>query len=205
MKILNNDQNTEAWQQDRLGKITGSKLKDLVVKRGTGKKIGFYQLIADKLSVPDNYDDAMERGHALESEAIALFEKEKKVKVEQVGLCISDFNDEIALSPDGLIQVDGNYTQAVEIKCLSSARHLQAYFQQAIPNEYMEQVLQYFIVNDDLETLHFVFYDPRLPESVQLHYQEVHRDDIQEKADQLKEYQINLLQEVDELVSKIMF
>ena len=42
----------EAWAEARRGKITGTRLKDIIVKRGTGKKIGFYELIAERLGIP---------------------------------------------------------------------------------------------------------------------------------------------------------
>ena len=51
----------------REGKITGSRLKDIIVKRGTGKKIGFYSLIAEKLGIPaEEGETPMERGSRLE-------------------------------------------------------------------------------------------------------------------------------------------
>ena len=53
MKINKYD-NREEWLKSREGRITGSKLKDIIVKRGTGKKKGYYQLIADKIATnPD--------------------------------------------------------------------------------------------------------------------------------------------------------
>jgi hypothetical protein len=45
-------------------------------KRGTGKKIGFYALIAEKLGVYDDSEAPMERGARLEKEALERFEKE---------------------------------------------------------------------------------------------------------------------------------
>jgi len=202
MKIYNYQQRSEEWLDARKGKITGKKLKDIVVKRGTKKKIGFYELIADRLAIPTD-EDAMARGARLEEEAVARFEKEMGKKVRQVGFCTREDNENIAVSPDGII--DGEkITEHIEIKCLSSAIHLQAYFEQQIPKEYYEQVLQNFIVNDDLETLYFVFYDPRVP-ALDFHMIEVKRETVQEDVQALYEYQINVLKEVDELTSKIAF
>jgi len=204
MKILNNDQNSDQWFDDRLGKITGSKLKDIVVKRGTERKLGFYELIAEKLATKEDYQDAMERGHELEPVAIELFSTKTGKQVESVGLCISDFNDDIALSPDGLIMIDGKYKEAVEIKCLNSAKHLQAYFEQKVPKEYEEQTMQYFIVNEDLETLFVTFYDPRIS-VIPIHWIELKRGDLKEKIKFYREYQEQTLAEVNDLISKIAF
>ena len=57
-------------------------------------------------------------------------------------------------------------TEAVECKCLSSASFIEALVTREIPSEYEHQVLQYFVVNEDLEKLYFVFYDPRMPKDL---------------------------------------
>ena len=48
------------------------------------------------------------------------------------------------------------------MKCLKSAHQVRAFFEQTFPKEYIEQALQYFVVIDELERLHFVMYDPRV-------------------------------------------
>jgi putative phage-type endonuclease len=204
MKILNSDQNSDQWFDDRLGKITGSKLGGIVVKRGTERKLGFYELIAEKLATKEDYQDAMERGHELEPVAVKLFSEKTGKQVESVGLCISDFNDDIALSPDGLIMIGSRYKEAVEVKCLRSAKHLQAYFEQKVPAEYEEQTIQYFIVNEDLETLFVTFYDPRIS-VIPIHWIELKREDLKEKIKFYREYQEQTLAEVNDLISKIAF
>lgn len=204
MKILNIEQNTDEWLEARKGKITGSKLKDIVVKRGTGKKLGFYELLADRLSIEADEEDVMERGHRLENEALEAFSSLTGHKVEQVGMCISDENPNIALSPDGLIKKGKKYTEAVEVKCLSASRHLQAYFEKKIPDEYEFQKLQYFIVNTDLERLHFCFYDPRVT-AKPFFVIEVTRKEVEEDIGIYLEYQKSVLKEVDELLVELAF
>ena len=74
---VNSFETKEDWLIARRGKITGSALKDIIVKRGTGKKIGFYKLIAERLAIPDGTEEsAMDRGTRLEIEALERFEKE---------------------------------------------------------------------------------------------------------------------------------
>lgn len=204
MKIINVEQNTDAWLEARKGKITGSKLKDIIVKRGTGKKLGFYELIAERLSLGSDGEDAMERGHRLEQEAIDLFAETTGKQVEQVGLCEHDVYPDIALSPDGLIKIDGKYKEAIEVKCLSASRHLQAHFEQAIPNEYHEQILQYFIVNEDLETLHFVFYDPRI-QAKPFVMIDVKREHVADELKECLDYQIKTIEEMNTLLNQLTF
>jgi putative phage-type endonuclease len=205
MKILNVEQNTDAWLEARRGKITGSKLGDIVVKRGTGKKIGFYELIAERLSVQEEPEDPMERGHRLEDEARKKFEETTgKTVSTAIGMCYANDNDDITLSPDGLIDNDGKWSEAVEIKCLSGAKHLKAYFEKEVPDEYEFQVLQYFIVNEDLETLYFCFYDPRIT-ALPFHYIAIKRDSVAEDVEEYREYQKTTLAEINDLITQLAF
>jgi putative phage-type endonuclease len=192
-------ENEEDWRQARLGKVTGTRLKDLVVKRGTARKLGFYELIAERLAIPDDYENPMERGKELEKEAIRRFEQETG-KVIEDGLVIwtRDDNDSIAISPDGYT---ADLKEAVEIKCLGSAYMIKAIIEDKIPSEYWEQILQYMVVNDKLETLHFVMYDPRLPKDYK-HF-EVKRVDVQEQVTEYLELEKSTLEEVNEWVNKL--
>lgn len=183
----------------RRGKITGSRLKDIIVKRGPGPKLAFYEVIAERLSIPGEYENPMARGKRLESEAIEKFEEETGFKVNpELALWCLETNESIAVSPDGVI----NETEAVEVKCLASGRHIQAFIEQKIPDEYWEQVLQYFIVNPKLQNLYFVFYDPRLLFK-SFFYISVKRSDIEEEIQWHYDYQIKTLGEIDEWVNKL--
>lgn len=198
----------EAWEVARFGKITGSKLGDIVVKRGTGQKKGFYELIAERIGVPADGEVPRERGARLESEACARFEKETGKKLD-TGLVIweRDENTNIAISPDAMVvDQDNNFdgTEAVEVKCLNSASHLEAYITKEIPKEYNYQKLQYFITDDMLTKLHFVFYDPRIP-TCDYFVIEVTRAEVQAEVDEYLEYQRNILKLVDEWVEKLTF
>lgn len=150
----------ESWEEARRGRITGSRLKDIIVKRGTEKKIGYYELIAERLGLPADGEDAMQRGTRLEPEAILMFEQETGNKVDSARIIwVREDNENIAISPDGHFNSEED---AVEAKCLASSRHIEAYITKKIPKDYLEQRTQYFAVNDNLKRLHFAFYDPRL-------------------------------------------
>lgn len=200
MKTLKFD-NKEAWLAGRIGKITGSRLKDIVVKRGTGKKIGFYELIAERLGIPADGENAMDRGTRLEAEAVEAFTKETGKEVDSsLYIWTRDDDESIAISPDGVI----GKTEALECKCLSSARHIEAFLTQEIPDEYEFQKLQYFIVNDKLQTLYFAFYDPRLL-AKPFFYITVKREDIEKEIEQYLNYQRETLAEVNAIVNQLTF
>lgn len=216
------------WMAAREGKITGSRLGNVVTLRGNGKKIGYYELIAERLGVPADDENPMERGTRLEKEGIERFEKETGKKVDgSLLLWTREDNESIAVSPDGVViskkksEVD---TEAVEVKCLKSALHIKAIITQQIPEEYYEQAMQYFIVNDKLKKLYFICYDPRFAmfknpkdKSAKLDYFviELTRDSFlieekkgEAKVDQIKkyyEYQVNLLNEIDAEVTRLSF
>ncbi len=188
----------EEWLEARRGRITGTRLKDLITK---GKpKIGFYEIIAERIAIPANEENVMDRGKRLEEDAITRFAEAtgKKVKNDLV-LWYRDDEENIALSPDGTI----GKTEAVEVKCLSSARHLEAYLTKEIPKDYEYQVLQYFIVSDTLKTLYFAFYDPRMP--VDFFYHEVHRKDIEEQITEYLELERKVLVDIESIEKELTF
>lgn len=193
-------ENKEDWFDARKGKITGSRLKDIIVKRGTGEKIGYYEIIAERIAQNPDGENPMDRGTRLEEEAIELFAEKtgKKVNTDLV-IWERDDNASIAISPDGFI----NDKEAVEVKCLSSARHIEAYLTQKVPDEYEYQVLQYFIVNEKLEKLYFVFYDNRMPEKLQMFYLEIERN--QEEVETYLELQKQKIEQIEEIITKLTF
>lgn len=240
------------WMAGRLGKITGSRVGDIVNKAGPTKetiikvlsareipfkktakkeeleallpadslgevqkllpkKIGYYALIAERLGVPADEEIPMERGHRIEREAIDRFEKETGMKVDSSLVIWSrDDNESIAISPDGVV-VDGESpdSEATEVKCLSSARHVQAYITREIPEEYRPQCLQYFAVNDVLKRLNFICYDPRFSmfewQKGKLDFFVLHmdREEVIREVEDILEFQRNILNEVDREVNRI--
>ena len=193
-------ENREDWLAARRGKITGSRLKDIIVKRGTGHKLGYYELIAERLATePEGDETAMDRGTRLESEAMQRFMDETGKEVDtSLVIWARDDNESIAISPDGFV----GETEAVEVKCLSSAKHLEAFLTKEVPSEYKEQVVQYFIVNDKLETLNFAFYDPRIP-CKPFFYHVISREDVKEDVALYLQFQRDTLTEVNSIVAEM--
>ena len=192
-------QSKEDWLNARLGKITGSRVKDIIVKRGTGKKKGYYELIAERIATRPDGENPLERGTRLEPEAIARFQSETEQDVDtSLVIWSRDEDDSIAISPDGFMGL----TEAVEVKCLSSASHIEAYLTHEVPSEYKDQVIQYFVVNDKLEKVYVVFYDPRIP-CKDYFVIEVTRESVEDEVKEYLDYQRNVLKEVDDIVLKL--
>ncbi len=166
------------------------------------KKLEFYRLLAHKVAVPEEgNEDPMERGSRLESEALEVYSKkiEKEISNDLV-MWVSDSNDSLAYSPDGVVSDE----EVVETKCLSSAEHLYIYYEKEIPTKYEKQNLQAFIVNDKLQTLHFVCYDPRIP-ALPIHSIIIKREDIADRIALYKQYELQLMEELKSLVTELTF
>ena len=190
----------ESWLAARRGKITGTRVKDLIVKKGTGKKKAYYELIAERLAVePEEGETSMDRGSRLETEGIQRFVEITGKEVDtSLVIWARDDNSSIAISPDGFIGTK----EAVEVKCLSSASHIEAWLTQEIPSEYQDQALQYFVCNDDLETLYFCFYDPRIP-CKEFFWLEMNRKAVKEKVEEYLKYEQDTLAEINEIVATL--
>lgn len=187
-----------SWLEARRGKITGSRLGDVYSPKGL-KKVGFYEVIAERLGISDDSETPMERGVRLEGEALAEFEKATgKTLDKSKVLWMRDDNESIAISPDASIGTK----EAVEVKCLASARHIEALLTGKVPKDYEYQRLQYFVVNDELEALHFAFYDPRLY-AKPFFIITTTRAEIKDDIVSMLAYERDTLTEIDEIVNRL--
>ena len=179
-----------------------------VLASNADKKLEFYAIIAQQLATAPDDEERMDRGHRLEDAGANRFAEDFKKKLEVVGCCVSDIDPRIINSPDRLVEPNkpGIYTEAVEVKCLSSARHLQAMIENEVPEEFFTQKVQYFVVNEHLEKLYFAFYDDRFKyKNLQLHVIEVTRESLGNWPDVMLRYQIAQLKEMDAIIERLAF
>jgi hypothetical protein len=198
MRVLDIEQGSTEWMSFREGKRTGTTIGKLFAKsRVTGELydtdkplITFYQKVAERLAEGTGDDDGLEssreRGKDLEQEAINEAEQKLGLKLIRGNVWQADDANHIE-SPDAYTK---DLKTAVEIKCLSSARHIQAICLNEPPKEYYAEYLNYFLVNDKLETLYVFLYDPRfLLEHLRWHAFEIKRSDV--------EYDIERMRDID--------
>lgn len=175
----------------------------------------FYEIVADRVArpiTPNDYLDRLEgqpfsmmaRGHILEPEAIAAFEAKTGKKVDSDSVVwVSDYDENAYVSPDGCItSKDGKVREACEVKCLSSAEVVKVYADQQYPKEYEPQVLKYFMVNDDLEVLHFIVYTDVIP-GLELQIFDIKRSEIESRLNEAKAFEKEILKRVDKLSQQI--
>lgn len=171
------------------------------------RKQGFYELIAEYLSIERDDENRMDRGTRLEPEVRDWFAATYKKNVVEVGICMSEVDDRIYNSPDGLIPKSPRskkYTEALEIKCLAPARHIQAVIEKKVPEEYWSQMMQYFVVNEDLEKLWWVFHDPGIV-TIPYFVLEITRESLGDWPQRLLEFQVAQLQRIDEIIEELAF
>ena len=199
MKILKFD-SEQSWLEAREGKITGTKVGGLFSKRDGTPLKGFYEIIAQHIAVPASGENVMDRGKRLEEEAVDRFVEEtgKKVNKDLV-LCVRDDNPNIAYSPDALIGL----TEDVEVKCLNSAAHIEAFLTKEIPSEYRPQIIQGFVVNPKLKTRYMVFYDNRMPKD--FFYITVKREEMKDEIETYLALEQRALEQMAEIEMQLTF
>lgn len=198
-------QGSDEWKALRLGKVTASRVADVVArtKTGYGASRANYmaQLIAERLTgtVAEAYTNAaMIHGTETEPEARAAFEFYQGVTVEQVAFVPHPKIDQAGASPDGLIGEDG----LVEIKCPNTATHLETLLGQAVPSKYETQ-MQFQMACTGRKWCDFVSYDPRMPENMRLFIKRVARDDrrIAELESEIAAFLLEMAVKLSELNS----
>jgi len=166
MRIKNVEQRTKEWFQMRLGVITGSRCKNIF----RSNNLSFIdELIAERLSgeiVESPTTAAMRHGIMMEPVALDEYRMRTGLDVREIGFCIHDNLDYLAISPDALVYQNGTPIGGVEIKCPSTKNHIQYIRMNKVPSEYLSQVLHYFIVIDSLEWVDFVSFDPRIQKNL---------------------------------------
>lgn len=197
------EQGTEAWRLLRLGKVTASRVADVVArtKTGYGASRANYmaELIAERMTfVPaEGYTNAaMAWGTEHEPEARAAYEFLTDATVEPVGLVDHPTLAMAGASPDGLVGADG----LVEIKCPNTATHIDTLLGQSVPSKYIAQ-MQWQMACTGRQWCDFVSYDPRMPEHLRLFVRRVARD--QAAIDELEAEVGKFLHEVAEKVLRL--
>ena len=197
-------QGSPEWFAMRIGKATGSRIKDIIAKTKTGYSTSranyAAQLVAERLTgkVEESFANAaMKWGTECEPLARASYEAEMGVMVDEVGMLEHPAIAMTGASPDGLVGSDG----MVEIKCPNTATHIATVLSGKADPQYMSQ-MQWQMVCANRAWCDFVSFDPRMPADMQLFIVRVPRDDVL-----IAEYEkevISFLGEVDATVSKLI-
>lgn len=201
-------QGTDAWFATRCGKVTASRVADVIAqtKSGWGASRGNYmaQLIAERLTgtVADSFSNAaMQWGTDIEPKARIAYEFHTDNAVTEIGFVDHPSIQMSGASPDGLVSTSG----LVEIKCPNTATHIDTLLNQRVPGKYITQ-MQWQMACCGRDWCDFVSFDPRMPENLNIWIRRVDRDDgkIAELEAMVGEFLNELRDKVEALQNLVM-
>lgn len=190
------------WLVKRIGKVTASRVKDIIAKTSKGaytqKRADYLmEIVTQRLTgqqTPTYVNSAMQWGIDHEGFARDCYEVKTGYKVDLVGF-IQHPRLMCGASPDGLIGMEG----AVEFKCPNSVKHVETIVN-GMPAEHMPQIqMQMWMAG--LQWVDFVSYDPRLPMEMSLYIQRIRRDE--QYLNMLEDEVTKFLAEVDSTIVMI--
>lgn len=197
------EQGSQEWLQERCGKVTASRIADLMATTRSGyaasRENYKAQLIAERLTgcvAPSFTNAAMIHGTETEPEARRAYEFYVDRDVQQVGFVPHPTIDMAGASPDGLVGDDG----LLELKCPNTATHIETLITGRIPDKYHKQ-MQFQMACTGRQWCDFASYDNRMPERMRLFVKRVERnaEDINEIEAEVRTF----LTEIDETLARL--
>jgi putative phage-type endonuclease len=173
-------QGSQEWLAMRAGKVTASRVADVIAKTKTGygaSRANYAaQLVAERLTgkAAEMYvSKEMQHGTECEPQARAAYEFDRSAEVAEVAFVTHPTISDAGASPDGLVSDDG----LIEIKCPNTSTHIETLLSSQIPDKYIVQ-MQWQMACTAREWCDFVSFDPRMPEAMQLCILRVQRDPV---------------------------
>jgi putative phage-type endonuclease len=196
------DQGTTEWFAARCGKVTASRVADIIAKTKTGFSTSrdnyMAQLVCERMtSKPaESFSNAaMAWGSEQEEFARAAYEAKADILVSEVGFITHPRIEMSGASPDGLAG-DG----LVEIKCPNTATHIATLLDQKVPEKYITQMM-WQMACTERPWCDFVSFDPRMPEKYQLFIKRINFD--KQLVDSLENSVIQFLGDVEMKIQQL--
>lgn len=197
------EQRTEEWFAARLGKVTASRVADVIAKTKSGYSTSrdnyMAQLVCERLTGQQGEsftNAAMQHGTETEPMARSAYEALNELLVEEIGFVQHPKIEMAGASPDGLVGLFG----MLEIKCPNTATHIDTLLSQSVPTKYITQ-MQWQMRCCERQWCDYVSFDNRLPADLQLFVKRVEFDAAYVAT---LEEEVNLfLKELDTKVTKL--
>ena len=196
------EQRTEEWFAARLGKVTASRVADVLAKIKSGesasRKNYKMELVVQRLTskAGESFTNAaMEWGTEQEPFARMAYEAHTGTFVKEEGFVDHPTIEGFGCSPDGIVG-EG----LIEIKCPNTANHIETVLENKAPSKYIPQ-MQCQMACTGAKWCDFVSFDPRVPEDLQLFVVRVERD--QEYIDSMEVEVKQFLSEVLDLFNQL--
>ncbi len=172
-------QDSPEWATARLGKVTASRISDVVAKTrsGWGASRGNYlaQLLCERLTgkqAETFTNAAMQWGVENEPQARRVYEFEEDVAVQPAAFVQHPRIEAAGATPDGFVGDDG----LIEIKCPLTKEHIETLLDKRPSSKYVYQV-QWQLACTGRRWDDFVSFDPRMPGEMQMFKLRIQRDD----------------------------
>jgi putative phage-type endonuclease len=198
------EQRSDAWFEARIGKVTASRVADVIAKTKTGYSATrdnyMAQLVCERLTGEKGEsftNAAMQHGTETEPLARISYEVSRNVLVDEVGFVPHPTIEMAGASPDGLVGDDG----LLEIKCPNTATHIETLLSQTVPGKYNTQ-MQFQMACTGRQWCDFVSFDNRLPTELQLFVKRVPRDNVFIRL--IEGEIVQFLAELDDKINKLM-
>lgn len=197
------DQRSDEWFAARLGKVTASRVADLMAKTKSGPSASRANYMADLIvermtgqKAEGFTSAAMQWGTDTEPQARAAYEFLTDAEVIEEGFVLHPAIADFGASPDGLIGDVG----LLEIKCPNTAAHIETLLTGEVPGKYVTQ-MQAQMACTGRAWCDFVSFDPRMPGDMQLFVRRVARDDafIAQMECEITNFLAELAQKLDAL------
>ena len=205
------EQRTDEWFQQRLGKVTASRISDVIAKTKTGVSTSrqnyLVQLVSERLTGKkgDSFvNQAMLDGIERESAARELYMRTRGVSVTEVGFFDHPTIAMSGASPDGAVNAEeeGKYAGLIEIKCPIETTHTNTLMSKSVPSKYVPQIQwQMASVSPNVKWCDFISFNPNFPDTMQLFVARVERDNAY--IAELEAEVIKFLDEVEQTIIKL--
>jgi putative phage-type endonuclease len=190
------EQGSIEWRQLRAGKVTASRIADLIAKNKTGYSTSrenyMTELVIERFGVlNDSFTNtAMQHGTDTEPYARHEYATKNNVMVDEVDFVNHPKIIMAGASPDGIVG-EG----LLEIKCPNSATHFNYLLAGAVPEKYKPQ-MAWQMACTGAKWCDFVSFDNRVPDGLQYFQIRYMRDDV---------YIASLENEVIEFIKELDF
>jgi putative phage-type endonuclease len=196
------EQRTDEWYAARIGKVTASRVADVLatIKSGEAAARANYraQLVAERLSGKSANgfcSAAMQWGIDNEEQARDLYSFLRE-EVREEGFVDHPHIENAGCSPDGLVNESG----LLEIKCPETANHIKTLKSMEIPSKYIPQVM-WQMACTGRKWCDFMSFDPRMPFDLSYTIIRIERDEeqIKEMEGKVEQFLQEVADEVEEL------
>jgi len=175
------EQRSEEWYAERAGKVTASRISDILAKRKSGgfssMRENYKAQLANERWTGEPAEEMFQskdmlRGAELEPQAVAVYEFYRNVDVAKIGFINHPSIPFAGCSPDGLVGDDG----MIEVKCPNLNTHINTLMTREIDATYLNQ-MDFQMACSGRQWVDFVSYHPAVPEKARLFVKRIERND----------------------------